>query len=115
MYACSDISGQPGTGKTATVHAVVRELRQKAQDLEIPPFEYVEINGLKIPDPGHAYVVLWEAICGGSLAGDEVEDPAVDGGVGGAAKKVSSKTALRGLESHFSGRGGGAGGARNCT
>ncbi len=28
---CLDISGVPGTGKTATVHAVVRELKRLAE------------------------------------------------------------------------------------
>jgi Cdc6-like AAA superfamily ATPase len=27
-----DIAGVPGTGKTATVHAVVKELKRKAED-----------------------------------------------------------------------------------
>ena len=123
----TDISGQPGTGKTATVHAVVRELKQKARDMvrtrrpaiqnpkgapadaaepsglqELPPFEYVEINGLKIPDPGHAYVVLWEALAGMS---PDIEygsdDEAGAGGAGGKGRSVSAKTALKGLEAHF--------------
>lgn len=76
-----DIAGVPGTGKTATVHAVVKELKRKAEDGEIAPFSYVEINGLKIPSPQHAYSVLWETISGQS--------------------GTSAKTALRGLEAHF--------------
>ncbi|WVF72804.1 hypothetical protein IAT40_007622 [Kwoniella sp. CBS 6097] len=78
---CLYIAGVPGTGKTATVHAVVKELKRKAEDGELPPFSYVEINGLKIPSPQHAYTVLWEAISG--------------------AKGASAKTALRGLDGHF--------------
>ncbi|KAL7422761.1 Origin recognition complex, subunit 1 [Cryptotrichosporon argae] len=78
---CLYIAGVPGTGKTATVHAVVKELKRKAEDGELAPFSYVEINGLKIPSPQHAYVVLWEAISG--------------------ARGCSAKTALRGLEAHF--------------
>ena len=62
---------------------------------ELPPFSYVEINGLKIPSPQHAYTVLWEAISG--------------------AKGVSSKTALRGLESHFGQKTMGVRGPRNNT
>lgn len=31
MLFCADISGVPGTGKTATVHAVVRELKRMAE------------------------------------------------------------------------------------
>lgn len=91
----SDIAGVPGTGKTATVHAAVKELKRKAEDGEIPPFSYVEINGLKIPTPQHAYTVLWEAISN--------------------SKSVSAKTALKGLENHFGKKGGGARGPRGHT
>lgn len=31
---------------------------------EVNPFTYVEINGLKIPDPSAAYNLLWEGISG---------------------------------------------------
>jgi origin recognition complex subunit 1 len=31
MSALVDISGVPGTGKTATVHAIVRELKRMAE------------------------------------------------------------------------------------
>ncbi|KAK8854793.1 hypothetical protein IAR55_003532 [Kwoniella newhampshirensis] len=93
---CLYIAGVPGTGKTATVHAVVKELKRKAEDGELPPFSYVEINGLKIPSPQHAYTVLWEAISG--------------------AKGASAKTALRGLEGHFGRKvGGGVRGPRGHT
>lgn len=69
---------------------------------ELPPFEYVEINGLKIPDPGHAYVVLWEALAGMS---PDIEygsdDEGGTGAAGGKSRSVSAKTALKGLEAHF--------------
>ncbi|CAK9782561.1 P-loop containing nucleoside triphosphate hydrolase protein [Cutaneotrichosporon oleaginosum] len=78
---CLYIAGVPGTGKTATVHAVVKELKRRAEDGEIAPFSYVEINGLKIPSPAHAYSILWEEISG--------------------QRGSSAKTALRGLEKHF--------------
>ena len=31
MFASSDVSGVPGTGKTATVHRIVRELKRMAE------------------------------------------------------------------------------------
>ncbi|RPD52623.1 hypothetical protein L227DRAFT_589631 [Lentinus tigrinus ALCF2SS1-6] len=85
--------------KTATVHAVVRELKHMAKQNEANPFAYVEINGLKIPEPAVAYGLLWEAVCG--------HDTAKDGHM-----KISSKEALRNLSQHFSGtqRAGPAGG-----
>jgi len=62
---------------------------------ELSPFSYVEINGLKIPSPQHAYTVLWEAVSG--------------------AKGCSAKTALRGLEAHFGRKTTGARGPRGHT
>ncbi|KAG6812758.1 hypothetical protein H0H92_000673 [Tricholoma furcatifolium] len=59
---CVYISGVPGTGKTATVHAVVQQLKRMALNGETNPFEYVEINGLRIPEPSAAYSVLWRAL-----------------------------------------------------
>ncbi|KAH7926066.1 P-loop containing nucleoside triphosphate hydrolase protein [Leucogyrophana mollusca] len=85
---CVYISGVPGTGKTATVHAVVRELTRMAQNSETNPFTYVEINGLKIPEPSAAYNLLWEGISGHNVA--------TDGHI-----KVSAKEALKQLSKHF--------------
>jgi origin recognition complex subunit 1 len=64
---------------------------------EIAPFSYVEINGLKVPTPQHAYTVLWEAISGQKIS--------------------STKMALKGLEEHFSeaGRNNGLSGPRGHT
>lgn len=119
---------------------MVRELKQKARDMvslrqpasliaetdihtlrhrqELPPFEYVEINGLKIPEPGHAYTVLWEALAG--LSPDiELGSDDEEGAGKGTGRSVSAKTALKGLEAHF-GTGSGRkntkiGGARRTT
>ncbi|KAI0244011.1 Origin recognition complex, subunit 1 [Massospora cicadina] len=69
------ISGVPGTGKTATVRAAIRELQGKV-DLEVgggflwgltslqelPAFNYLEINGMQVSEPNQTYVKLWEAI-----------------------------------------------------
>ncbi|CEL60878.1 Origin recognition complex subunit 1 OS=Schizosaccharomyces pombe (strain 972 / ATCC 24843) GN=orc1 PE=1 SV=1 [Rhizoctonia solani AG-1 IB] len=88
---CIYISGLPGTGKTATVHAVIRELKGMAMRNEISPFSYVEINGLRIPEPSAAYALLWEAISG--------HDAAQHGHL-----NISSKEALRRLTRHFNSR-----------
>lgn len=52
------ISGVPGTGKTATVHEVIRCLQQAAQTNDVPPFEYVEVNGMKLTEPHQVYVQI---------------------------------------------------------
>ncbi|KAJ3991783.1 P-loop containing nucleoside triphosphate hydrolase protein [Lentinula boryana] len=90
---CIYISGVPGTGKTATVHAVIRELKRLAENNEINPFTYCEINGLRIPEPSAAYTLLWEVVSG--------HDVAKDGHL-----KISAKESLKSLTRHFSGGGG---------
>ncbi|KAG8960000.1 Origin recognition complex, subunit 1 [Tulasnella sp. 408] len=96
---CIYISGVPGTGKTATVHAVVRELQKMAMNNETNPFTYVEINGLRLSDPSAAYGVLWEAV-----SGHDVERE--------GHLKISAKEALKKLDRYFAGaRAGPSGGA----
>ncbi|KAI5743591.1 hypothetical protein M8J77_019915 [Diaphorina citri] len=55
---CMYISGVPGTGKTATVHAVMRKLKQEIGD----KFVYVEMNALSIPEPKRAYSRILELL-----------------------------------------------------
>lgn len=52
------ISGVPGTGKTATVHEVIRQLTQGYEDGELPSFKYLEVNGMKLTEPRQAYVEI---------------------------------------------------------
>ncbi|KFV14462.1 Origin recognition complex subunit 1 [Pterocles gutturalis] len=61
---CMYISGVPGTGKTATVHEVIRCLQQAAENDELPSFQFVEINGMKLTDPHQAYVQMLELLTG---------------------------------------------------
>ena len=58
------ISGMPGTGKTATVLATVQELRKEASRGDIPAFDFVEINCLRLQSPQEAYVVAWRGMTG---------------------------------------------------
>ncbi|XP_060087799.1 origin recognition complex subunit 1 [Heteronotia binoei] len=55
---CMYISGVPGTGKTATVHEVIHCLQQAAKNDELPPFQFIEINGMKLTEPQQAYVQI---------------------------------------------------------
>ena len=52
------ISGVPGTGKTATVLEVSRLLQEAAAAGDIPPFKFIEINGLRLTEPRQAYVSI---------------------------------------------------------
>ncbi|KAI8339651.1 P-loop containing nucleoside triphosphate hydrolase protein [Chlamydoabsidia padenii] len=86
---CIYISGVPGTGKTATVLEVIRGLQYRSeQDTEdIPAFDFVEINGMKLTDANHAYSLLWDC-----LNHDKTDNK----------KKVTAAHALELLESRFS-------------
>jgi origin recognition complex subunit 1 len=57
-----DISGIPGTGKTATFKAVLKQLQAEMDQEELDPFEFVEINGMKLTEPKQAYSVLYEGL-----------------------------------------------------
>uniref|UniRef100_A0A7N6AAQ5 Origin recognition complex subunit 1 n=1 Tax=Anabas testudineus TaxID=64144 RepID=A0A7N6AAQ5_ANATE len=67
---CMYISGVPGTGKTATVHEVMRCLQHAADMDEIPPFHFIEINGMKMTDPHQAYVQILQKLTGQKATAD---------------------------------------------
>jgi origin recognition complex subunit 1 len=46
-------------GKTATVHRVLSEL---SLERGLGNFEYVEINGMRLPEPAQLYTALWKAL-----------------------------------------------------
>ncbi|KAJ2329796.1 Origin recognition complex, subunit 1 [Coemansia sp. RSA 2702] len=78
---CMYISGVPGTGKTATVLEVMRALQESAGSGELPEFQFVELNGMKMTEPAQAYAQLWQAITG---------------------ERATAKHAAQLLERHFS-------------
>ncbi|KAJ1956944.1 Origin recognition complex, subunit 1 [Dipsacomyces acuminosporus] len=78
---CMYISGVPGTGKTATVHEVIRTLQENAEEGELPDFQFIELNGMKMTEPAQTYTQLWQAITG---------------------NKATPKHAAQLLEKHFS-------------
>lgn len=61
------IAGTPGVGKTLTVREVMKELQHSATEDELPLFQYIEINGLKMVKPTDSYEVLWNKISGDNL------------------------------------------------
>ncbi|KAM9358455.1 origin recognition complex subunit 1 [Symphorus nematophorus] len=67
---CMYISGVPGTGKTATVHEVMRCLQHAADVDEIPAFHFIEINGMKMTDPHQAYVQILQKLTGQKATAD---------------------------------------------
>ncbi|QLQ79939.1 hypothetical protein HG537_0C05880 [Torulaspora globosa] len=61
------IAGTPGVGKTLTVKEVVKELQRSSDQKELPVFQFVEINGLKMVKPTDSYEALWNKIMGERL------------------------------------------------
>lgn len=76
-----DISGVPGSGKTATVQSIIEKLIELQNDGDLKPFDFLEINGMKLTDPVQAYTLLWERLTG--------------------EKNVSSKNASSQLDKYF--------------
>lgn len=56
------ISGVPGTGKTATVHEVMRHLEDEKELGEVPIFTFIEVNGMWMTDPYQCYVHIFKVI-----------------------------------------------------
>ena len=73
--SCMYISGVPGTGKTATVMEVARSLRDAMEKGDLPEFQFVDINGMRLTEPRQAFSAILKV--GGSVegrgGGDSVE------------------------------------------
>ncbi|KNE57601.1 hypothetical protein AMAG_03291 [Allomyces macrogynus ATCC 38327] len=61
---CLYVSGVPGTGKTATFFEVLRTVQRQVEAGDLLPFKFVEVNGMKVLDPGQAYSALWAGLAG---------------------------------------------------
>ncbi|XP_065185349.1 origin recognition complex subunit 1-like isoform X2 [Sycon ciliatum] len=61
---CLYISGVPGTGKTATVHAAITELQSWVEEGDLGEFRFIEINGMRLSEPKQAYVQIWKELNG---------------------------------------------------
>lgn len=65
---CMYVSGVPGTGKTATVTGVIRNLQKQVLEDELPPFDFLEINGMRLTEPRQAYVHIYRQLTGKTLS-----------------------------------------------
>lgn len=63
---CLYISGVPGTGKTATVREVLRDLLAQRASGEVAHFDVLEVNAMSLPDPTLVYSELYKALTGTS-------------------------------------------------
>ncbi|XVF69646.1 hypothetical protein PTKIN_Ptkin11bG0098400 [Pterospermum kingtungense] len=61
---CLYIHGVPGTGKTMSVLAVMRNIKSEVDAGSIKPYCFVEVNGLKLASPENIYRVIYEALTG---------------------------------------------------
>ncbi|KAI5956646.1 ORC1 [Candida margitis] len=67
---CIYVSGVPGMGKTATIKDVIEQMAGLTGEGYVKPFNFFEINGLKLLAPTVAYSMLWEYITGGDRVVD---------------------------------------------
>ena len=93
---CLYISGVPGTGKTATVLEVMRKFKRMAENQQVPPFQFVELNALRLPTAQHAYSYLLEQLTGWQTtparAADELNAMYFDEDGSEALSKFSAKS-----------------------
>ncbi|CAH8645190.1 unnamed protein product [Heterobilharzia americana] len=65
---CMYISGVPGTGKTASVHAVLSTMHKLVVDSslesQIPAFQAIYVNGMRVNDPKQIYMQIYEQLTG---------------------------------------------------
>jgi len=62
------ISGMPGTGKTATLRQIKRELKELEKNKRLNPFRFIEVNAMKLPTPPHVYTEIYRALTGESCS-----------------------------------------------
>lgn len=65
---CMYISGVPGTGKTATVCSALKYLKE---EIDLPDFQLVEVNGMRIAEPRQAYVQIYKQLTGKSVVWEQ--------------------------------------------
>lgn len=68
---CIYVSGVPGTGKTATTTEVIRALKAEVADGNLPKFDFVEINGMRITEPRKAYVEIYRQLTGKTVTWEQ--------------------------------------------
>lgn len=61
---CLYVHGVPGTGKTMSVLAVMRNLKSEVDAGSIRPYCFVDVNGLKLASPENIYRAIYEALTG---------------------------------------------------
>lgn len=65
---CMYVSGVPGTGKTATTTEVIRTLQQAVVQDDIPEFDFLDINGMRLTEPRQAYVHIYRQLTGKTIS-----------------------------------------------
>lgn len=68
---CIYVSGVPGTGKTATTTQVIRALTAQSEKGDLPKFDLIEINGMRITEPRKAYVEMYRQLTGKSVTWEQ--------------------------------------------
>lgn len=67
---CIYVSGVPGTGKTATTTEVIRTLQTAVENDDVPEFDFVEINGMRLTEPRQAYVHIYRQFSGKTVSAE---------------------------------------------
>ncbi|CAG9834435.1 unnamed protein product [Diabrotica balteata] len=68
---CMYISGVPGTGKTATVTSVMRQLESNK---DVPKFTFINVNGMRLTEPRQAYVEILKQLTGKTVSWEQAQN-----------------------------------------
>ncbi|KAK4785850.1 hypothetical protein SAY86_002539 [Trapa natans] len=64
---CLYVHGVPGSGKTMSVLAVMRNLKSQLDDGLLKPYCFVDINALKLASQQNIYKVIYQSLTGNSV------------------------------------------------
>ena len=87
-----------GTGKTATVKEVIRKLQRDCDSGDLPNFQFIEINGMRLTEPNQLYVYLWKALGGTKVTTEHAKNllakrfTALPSNSGAKSKKNTNQT-----------------------
>lgn len=68
---CMYVSGVPGTGKTATTTEVIRALKAEVEKENLPEFQFIEINAMRLTEPRQAYVEICRQLMGKTMTWEQ--------------------------------------------
>lgn len=71
LSSCMYVCGVPGTGKTATIALVIKSLQLQTEAKNLPEFQFIQINGMRLTEPEQAYVHIYHQLTGVTVSWEQ--------------------------------------------